>query len=94
MKYKAEKLEYPFGKGLSIEFNGILSNDRYEQIKCKDDLTLRILEIAPDKNSFARNIKYRGILVKPNFKGEIIGALFAMLFEIIVGGWLLFSPLI
>ena len=32
-------------------------------------------------------------LVKPNFKGEIIGALFAMLFEIIVGGWLLFSPL-
>ena len=33
-------------------------------------------------------------LVKPNFKGEIIGALFAMLFEIIIGGWLLFSPLI
>jgi len=31
-------------------------------------------------------------LVKPNFKGEIIGALFAMLFEIIIGGWLLFSP--
>ena len=33
-------------------------------------------------------------LVKPNFKGEVIGALFAMLFEIIIGGWLLFSPLI
>ena len=32
-------------------------------------------------------------LVTPNFKGEIIGALLAMLFEIIVGGWLLFSPL-
>ena len=31
-------------------------------------------------------------LVKPNFKGEVIGALFAMLFEIIIGGWLLFSP--
>jgi len=39
--------------------------------------------------SFGTGIK----LVKPNFKGEIIGALFAMLFEIIVGGWLLFSPL-
>jgi hypothetical protein len=33
-------------------------------------------------------------LVKPNFKGEVIGALFAMLFEIIIGGWLLFSPFI
>ena len=33
-------------------------------------------------------------LVKPNFKGEIIGALFAMLFEVIIGGWLLFSPFI
>jgi hypothetical protein len=33
-------------------------------------------------------------LVKPKFKGEIIGALFAMLFEIIIGGWLLFSPFI
>ena len=31
-------------------------------------------------------------LVKPNFKGEIIGALLAMLFEVIVGGWLLLSP--
>jgi len=33
-------------------------------------------------------------LVKPNFKGEVIGALFAMLFEIIIGGWLLFSPFV
>ena len=33
-------------------------------------------------------------LVKPNFKGEIIGAFFAMLFEIIIGGWLLFSHFI
>jgi len=33
-------------------------------------------------------------LGKPNFKGEIIGALFAMLFEVIIGGWLLFSPFI
>jgi hypothetical protein len=33
-------------------------------------------------------------LVKPNFKGEVVGALFAMVFEIIIGGWLLFSPLI
>jgi len=33
-------------------------------------------------------------LVKPNFKGEIIGALFAMLFEVIIGGWLLFSQFI
>ena len=33
-------------------------------------------------------------LVKTNFKGEVIGALFAMLFEIIIGGWLLFSPFI
>ena len=39
--------------------------------------------------SFGTGIK----LVKPNFKGELIGAMFAMLFEIIVGGWLLFSPL-
>ena len=31
-------------------------------------------------------------LLKSNFKGEVIGALFAMLFEIIIGGWLLFSP--
>ena len=33
-------------------------------------------------------------LVKPKFKGEVIGALFAMLFEVIIGGWLFFSPLI
>lgn len=33
-------------------------------------------------------------LVKPKFKWEVIGALFAMLFEIIVGGWLLFSSII
>ena len=33
-------------------------------------------------------------LVKPNFKGEIIGALLAMLFEVIVGGWLLLSPIL
>jgi hypothetical protein len=33
-------------------------------------------------------------LVKPEFKYEVIGALFAMLFEVIIGGWLLFSPLI
>ena len=33
-------------------------------------------------------------LVKPKFKFEVIGALFAMLFEVIIGGWLLFSPLI
>ena len=33
-------------------------------------------------------------LVKTNFKGEVIGALFAMLFEIIIGGWLLFSPFV
>ncbi len=31
-------------------------------------------------------------LIKPKFKGEIIGALLAMVFEILVGGWLLFSP--
>jgi hypothetical protein len=30
-------------------------------------------------------------LVKPNFKGEVIGGLSAILFEIIIGGWLLFS---
>ena len=33
-------------------------------------------------------------LVKPNFKGEVIGALIAMLFEIIIGGWLIFSPFV
>ncbi len=33
-------------------------------------------------------------LAKPKFKFEVIGALFAMLFEVIIGGWLLFSPLI
>ncbi len=33
-------------------------------------------------------------LVKPKFKFEAIGALFAMLFEVIIGGWLLFSPII
>jgi hypothetical protein len=33
-------------------------------------------------------------LAKPKFKFEIIGALFAMLFEVIIGGWLLFSPFI
>ena len=33
-------------------------------------------------------------LVKPKFKFEVIGALFAMLFEVVIGGWLLFSPLI
>ena len=33
-------------------------------------------------------------LVKPRFKFEVIGAVFAMLFEVIIGGWLLFSPLI
>jgi hypothetical protein len=33
-------------------------------------------------------------LVKPKFRFEVIGALFAMLFEVIIGGWLLFSPLI
>ena len=33
-------------------------------------------------------------LVKPKFKFEVIGALFAMLFEVIIGGWLLFSPFI
>ena len=33
-------------------------------------------------------------LVRPKFKFEAIGALFAMLFEVIIGGWLLFSPLI
>jgi len=32
-------------------------------------------------------------LVKPKFKFEVIGALFAMLFEVIIGGWLLLSPL-
>ena len=33
-------------------------------------------------------------LVKPKFKFEVIGALFAMLFEVVIGAWLLFSPLI
>ena len=33
-------------------------------------------------------------LVKPKFKFEVIGALFAMLFEVIIGGWLLLSPFI
>jgi hypothetical protein len=33
-------------------------------------------------------------LVKPKFRFEVIGALFAMLFEVILGGWLLFFPLI
>jgi len=33
-------------------------------------------------------------LVKPKFRFEVIGALFAMLFEVIIGGWLLLSPLI
>ena len=33
-------------------------------------------------------------LVKPRFKFEVIGALFAMLFEVIIGGWLLFYSII
>jgi len=33
-------------------------------------------------------------LAKPKFRFEVIGALFAMLFEMIIGGWLLFSPFI
>lgn len=33
-------------------------------------------------------------LVKPNFKGEVIGGLSAILFEVIIGGWLLFTPLV
>ena len=33
-------------------------------------------------------------LVKPNFKVPAIGGLSAILFEVIIGGWLLFSPLI
>ena len=33
-------------------------------------------------------------LVKPNFKLEVIGGLSAILFEVIIGGRLLFSPLI
>jgi len=33
-------------------------------------------------------------LVKPKLKFEVIGALFAMLFEVVIGAWLLFSPLI
>jgi len=31
-------------------------------------------------------------LIKPKFKGEIIGALLAMVFEILIGSWLFFSP--
>jgi hypothetical protein len=33
-------------------------------------------------------------LVKPNIKAELIGALFAILFEIIIGGWLVYYSLI
>jgi len=33
-------------------------------------------------------------LVKPKFKFEVIGALIAMLFEVVIGGWLLLSTLI
>ena len=33
-------------------------------------------------------------LVRPKFKLEVIGALFSILFEVIIGGWLLFAPLI
>ncbi len=33
-------------------------------------------------------------LIKPNFKGEVIGGLSAILFEVIIGGWLLFSPIV
>jgi len=33
-------------------------------------------------------------LVKPKFKFEVIGGLSAILFEVIIGGWLLFSQLI
>jgi hypothetical protein len=33
-------------------------------------------------------------LAKPKFKFEVIGGLSAILFEVIIGGWLLFSPLI
>jgi len=33
-------------------------------------------------------------LVKPRFKFEVIGGLSAILFEVIIGGWLLLSPLI
>ena len=33
-------------------------------------------------------------LLKPKFKGEVIGGLSAILFEVIIGGWLLFSPII
>jgi hypothetical protein len=33
-------------------------------------------------------------LLKPNFRGEVIGGLSAILFEVIIGGWLLFSPII
>jgi hypothetical protein len=33
-------------------------------------------------------------LVKPKFKLELIGALFAILFEIIIGGWLIYYSMI
>jgi hypothetical protein len=33
-------------------------------------------------------------LVKPNFKVPVIGGLLSILLEVILGGWLLFSPLI
>ena len=33
-------------------------------------------------------------LVRPKLKFEVIGGLSAILFEVIIGGWLLFSPLI
>jgi len=33
-------------------------------------------------------------LVRPKFKLEVIGALFSILFEVIIGGWLLLSPFI
>ena len=32
-------------------------------------------------------------LVKPKFKAEVIGGLIAIIFELIVGGWLLFSSI-
>lgn len=31
-------------------------------------------------------------LVKPKFKAEVIGGLIAIVFEVVIGGWLLFSP--
>jgi hypothetical protein len=33
-------------------------------------------------------------IIKPKFKGEVIGGLSAMLFEIVIGAYLLFSPFI